>query len=347
MKFKEIMEKTIPDSIVFKKYWDGKDEKSFCMRGIIDNQEIHSPIDLIAEYYQSYPASPIYKEKVMRPFLLEWYENLVDTLNIYDKSEEVLPHYQYNDKAKKILELLQNRDGVTKLELSEQLGESQRSVQTDLRSIDSSLYRNSDTGQNNTLTIGGNSIKTKIIETRDENRIKRYKTQNSVHPIVLFSSVMEVGVLLKALAHLKYGNDQSEIAEYEGANIWLQLTDYCKDRIRLIFANQDSILLDFIGRIERNVKERKLIEFLTERDLEQSYGNVFERLTIAVKDRRRCDLTLEINNEEIEYKDVIIEFSPPQKNSILKNGYIAKSSNGLIKSPVFSDNQVSRLDLLI
>ena len=66
-----VMRKTIPQSEEFERYWNGVHKNSICLKKYLPEtmESYKDVIDGIADFYSAYPTAPIYKEKVIRPFL--------------------------------------------------------------------------------------------------------------------------------------------------------------------------------------------------------------------------------------------------------------------------------------
>ena len=145
LSLKELLKKTIPYPDRFETYWIGKNKKSFSLFKLCNWYNYTSINDfeyVLADYLNEYPASSIYKERSIRPFIVEWYQNTVDYLGVYDDTETLFPHYVVQDKTIDLLKALHPREGVTKQEISQQLGmngKNHKSVQTDLRLLSPSL----------------------------------------------------------------------------------------------------------------------------------------------------------------------------------------------------------------
>ena len=329
---KELLGSTIPDGSAFEKYWNGMRENSFCMaklcmkNGFTDTEDFE---DLFAVYLREYPASSIYKERVLRPFIIEWYKAAADKLHLTDDSETLFPHYVVTDKTVELLKALHPREGVTKAELGERIGVSGKNlktVQTDLRLLSPGPGNKNASYRGRHLSIGGHIVNIMVKETRNGSGQKRFHTPNTVHPLILLPNVTQVGNLLKALSRL-YEDEENDVVATTGADIWLQLTDYCKGRIRDVFAEEDKTLADFLDTVEEFDYNSGSVGFVTERDMDEYISNVKERLLLACKAGRLCDITLDTENGRKLYRK--------QKISILKNNRYSAASAETPDKPVF------------
>ena len=130
----------------------------------------------------------------------------------------------------------------------------------------------------------------------------------------MLPNVTQVAVLLSSLAQ----NEGSDIAIGIGADIWLQLSDYCKKRIKMNFFPNNPTLIDFIDRIEYIIKRGHIVGFVKERDMD-----VFE----LVKDGK----TIELNNQKIQ---------------ISKNHYVAISAEQPSVSIDFIEENISYIEFV-
>jgi len=112
---------------------------------------------------------------------------------------------------------------------------------------------------------------------------KYYNTPNTVHPLVLFPNVVQTGTLIESLAN-QYCETNSEIALSMGIDIWFQLTDYCKQRIRLYYYSDN--VKEFIRVIESDVTDDYILTYLTEQEQFEKYMNDSERLVSVAKRNR-------------------------------------------------------------
>ena len=205
-----------------------------------------------------------------------------------------------------LLKLLQAREGISKSKLQEELGVGYKTVQNDLRALSPSLGK-----VDQELKIGGHVIRVDIKEKRLSDNSKEYHSPNTVNPLILFPNVMMTGKLLQSLAQ----DTESDVAQYIGADIWIQLTEYYKERIRSVYAEHDEQLTDFLDMIEYRISHGHVFGFLTEREM--ILDNLAEELLRAYKGNRLCNLTLIINDTQIERRN--------QKIVILENNYRAIS----------------------
>lgn len=329
LSLKELLKKTIPDPDKFEAYWLGNNKDSFSLFKLCNRHNYTSVSDfeyVLADYLNEYPTSSIYKERFLRPFIVEWYQNTVDYLGVYDDTETLFPHYVVKDKTIDLLKALHPREGVTKQEISQQLGmngKNHKSVQTDLRLLSPSLAENDNTSyRNKTLKVGGHVVRVKVKEESRGGK-KYYHTPNTVHPLILLSNVSQIYTLLQSLANFSE-KEKSDFAIYLGVDIWLQLSDYGKGRVRALCGDDDenkkddkNALIGFLNTVENCINDNSEVGFMTEIEMESYISSIRERLMMAMKHDRICDLTLEKNGERKSYQN--------QKIRLLKNHYRAVS----------------------
>ncbi|MGN0470918.1 MAG: hypothetical protein ACI4GV_08410 [Acutalibacteraceae bacterium] len=310
-----VLKETIPDKNMFEQYWNGNSEHSVCIKKLVPRQikSYKDIVDGFADYLRSYPASPVYKERCIRQFLEKWLKSIAKHFDeFFPEENDYLPEFLYEDKTVELVKLLHDRDGITKEELHEKLGVSEKTIQTNLRLLSPSLRKNGKkTDSESSLKIGGYVVNANIREERKKDNRKYYCMPNTVHPIVLLPNLMQVGVLLKSLAQ----NKDSDVSIYTGADIWCQLSDYCKKKIWNCFALNDESLVCFINMIEYRIKHGYIPGFITERDMD--IYSISEKLIMAVKAERICTVSIEKDNSTITRKR--------QKIAILKNMYRAAS----------------------
>lgn len=310
-----VFKETIPDKSMFDQYWHGNSEHSVCIEKLVPEkiQSYKDIVDAFADYLSTYPASPVYKDKCIRCFLEKWLKNIAKYFDEdFLEENDYLPELSYKDKTVELIKLLHNRDGITKEELHEKLGVSEKTIQTDLRLLSPSLRKNEKKADSkSSLKIGGYVVNANIHEERKSDNRKYYYMPNTVHPIVLLPNLMQVSVLLKSLAQ----NKDSDVSIYTGADIWCQLSDYCKEKIRNCFASNDENLSEFIDMIEYRITHGYVPGFIAERDMD--IYSISEKLIMAVKAERICTLYIKQDNSTITRKR--------QKITILKNFYHACS----------------------
>ena len=210
--------------------------------------------------------------------------------------------------------------------MQEELGVGYKTVQNDLRALSPSLGK-----ADQELKIGGHVIRVDVKEKRLTDNQKIYHSPNTVNPLILFPNVMMTGKLLQSLAQ----DTESDVAQYIGADIWVQLTEYYKERIRSVYAERDEQLTDYLDMIEYRIRHGHVFGFLAEREM--VLDNSAEELLRAYKGNRLCNLTLMINDTQIERKN--------QKIVILENHYRAISADDADNYVDFIEENVIEIKL--
>lgn len=113
-----------------------------------------------------------------------------------------------------------------------------------------------------------------------------YRTPNTVHPLVLLENQMQIGTLLKVLANSYYA-DESAVCYSIGLDIWYQLSEYSRNRVKAVFAIDDQNLQDFIEELEDTVPDSDGNKFQTER-------NMFEEIHGSMSDQELLRYTIVI-----------------------------------------------------
>lgn len=198
-----------------------------------------------------------------------------------------------------LLKELQNRRGVTKEELRERLRLKPRQIAKDLRKLDHSLIKSPETADMSDYVpfrIGGQPVRVKISASRNpENPADKslyFKTVNSLHPIVLQENMMQAGTLIQALCR-NYYEYESSVSLYIATDIWYQLSDYAKSRIRLMY-RFDQDMQSFLEIMEGDFPAGNRARYVTERKLYQEGDFSDEEMLmyfVKVSDRR-CNITL-------------------------------------------------------
>lgn len=193
---------------------------------------------------------------------------------------------------------LQSRKGRTVHEMATALTLERRAIQKDLKKLDQG--NPAEAGKQPPFYIGGQPVNLEITAIPPEKgKAIRYRTVNTMHPLVLLENQMQVGVLLQSLAH-SYEDYESDVSVSIGLDIWCQLSDYAKERVKIYFAENDAALSEFIAKLESAKPDSKQVKFQTERSMFDSIVSVEELTILTMKGAgRRCDLTLRGVEEEL------------------------------------------------
>ena len=232
----------------------------------------------------------------------QWLSAIVDQYGQrmeFDLPKELQYENENQNTAVLLLKELQDRDGVTKKDLQEKLRLKPRQIAKDLRKLDHSLIETPeavDMSDYVPFRIGGQPVKVKISAGRKEGasggRELYFKTVNSVHPIVLQENLMQAGTLLQALCR-NYFEHENGTSLSIAADIWYQLSEYARSRIKQVFAS-DSDIKDFFDIIEGDFPAGNRELFMTERRMLREFDLSDEELLLYyVKGTgRRCNITI-------------------------------------------------------
>lgn len=232
-------------------------KKNHRLRGkSIDNLQI--AYDCIASamvvYLDGYPAVYSFKQQVKKSFL-EWLSNIQELYDIGDNtaSEALNTGKSERDTGVAMLKLLHDREGITYDEIKDGLGEiSYRAIQKDLIKLSPSLYKGNGT-PDVPFRLGGQPLIAKVEQMNpNENRakFKRFRTLNSIHPLVLQENIVQIATLLKALSRQYFNEqEQDDVCRIIGVDIWSQMSEYAREKIINYYAFDDVVLADFIFEI--------------------------------------------------------------------------------------------------
>ena len=205
----------------------------------------------------------------------EWVDRIADELGVdTDYSfEECLSKPIVEEPEIALIKALHTNDPKTKKDLGEELGESEKSVQTYLRRICPDLQQAGKRAA--PCRVCGQELHAEITKTTDTFidpsdgrtiRYNKYQMKDRMSPIFLQQNTMQVGHLLTALQ--KNCDNECDIVCRETAlDIWCQLSDEVKDRIREVYCKRDPEFALFIDEIDSECEEGRLLAFHTEEGL--------------------------------------------------------------------------------
>ena len=275
-----------------------RDKRRLCFKAIAE---------AMAEYLEPFPASFSYKQKTRAVF----YQWLMEIQKRYDivAAEEVIPDDldprkcpSEQDTAVAMVKRLQNRGGVSREDLAIELGITPRAVQKNLRKLDRNLYEGTKLDENASYVpfrIGGQPVHVRITSKEREKNRKYYRTVNTMHPIVLQENVLQVATLLQALFR-NTCETESEISRFIAIDIWFQLTDYAKRKVRTYFDFEIDHypFSEFLDELEAVVPDGGTAGgFLTEREMIRDARfdsmSTDETLRMVMKAGRLCNIEIE------------------------------------------------------
>ena len=249
-----------------------------------NKQQAYSVIvNAMIEFLDGMPANYSFKMHTHKKFS-QWCNKIKEQYQVSTVDEEEWFYKKANEQDKGILivKALQSREGVTKSDIAGICGVDERTIQKDLRRISPNLYGNPDNNEMpyKPFTIGGQPIQVNICEKQEKgDRGKTlYYTPNSLHPIVLQGNLMQIISLLKALS-MGYEDENGICAEL-AKDIWFQLSDYAKDRVKNAISWEEPEFEDFIAIIEDECPTDQTVFYQTDRDMMRN-----ECLELSKKDK--------------------------------------------------------------
>ncbi len=282
----------------------------------IDEELIEDILRGMNQYLKSYNSIPAFKQRRWME-LVKWVKNMDcdEDIDIDDMVDEFLFEPVQESTAVAVLKLIQGEDvslGKTKKELAKEIGVSDKAIQKTLHSLDSSLDQKKKDGtktQNQKpLRFAGQLLNVDIkldtfvekpfgyeepvLVDDDEEKVRnvsstRYYSPEACNPVALQMSVYQAGTMLKGL-QLTYNRDISFNSLNIAINIWSQLSEYCKTRLREKYHPEDEEFREFIKLV--NEKEQG-DPFVTEVDIFDK-ESLDSKLNLAFKGDRRCDVQL-------------------------------------------------------
>lgn len=166
-----------------------------------------------------------------------------------------------------MLKLLHAREGVTYEEIADELGIGERAIQKDLVKLSPSLY-SGDKKPYPPFRLGGQPLLAEIelIQQGKSASEKRFRTMNSVHPLVLQENIMQLGTILGALCH-QYHDYEDELSPLIAIDIWSQMSEYAREKVKTYYAFDNQDLKHFIDMLEDECPDDHVCGYHTEREL--------------------------------------------------------------------------------
>ena len=273
----------------------------------------------LEEYLDDYPARYAAKQRFREKFL-SWLKEIAKK---YDIDDPVYPEsfsQPCGDTAIAMVRMLHPREGVTKEDMAQYLGISERAVLKNLGKLDHSLGDSRQSAE--VLRIGGQPVQVKIGTIREHGeKKKRYYTPNTMHPIVLQENVLQAGTLIQSLAR-NYTEHTNDISYIVGMEIWGQLSEYGRDRIRSVFSLEDPAVAQFIEILDDDCPDNTMADhFYTEREMrEETSLSADEMLIYCLKAGRTCRLTLSTENGTIILDHALIRMSRDESSKVPYEG---------------------------
>ena len=276
----------------------------------------------LSKYADAYPSSAAFKLK-MRETFIKWMEKISD---VYRITGQAIPESLYRSEGERdmlisMIKALHKRNGVTKKELRDILGIHPRSIMKNLSRLDPDMSESNPESENHQpYTLGGQTVRVKVQSRKKDNKREwTYRTENTLHPIVLLENIMQAGTLLKGMEKLYY-DEENEVSTGIAIDIWSQLSDYGKERIKRYYFAEDPGFLKIL-------EDDHAVTFHTEREIMRNERmSLEERIVFYLKaPSRKCkwivlDLeeeglgTVEIENASLDMtEDCRIQVRSPDR----------------------------------
>ena len=228
----------------------------------------------VREYVEKYSRD----KRIMYSFCRDFASFLKSTkgIDIYPQGLDEYMQKYIDDPFEVQIAILKMLHGtsLTSSQISENLSISDVAVKKYLREMTSMA-------PNEGLRVRGEKIYIHFNKAR-----KVYSAPNTIHPLLLTASARQVWTVLEGLYYTERG-DHPEYSFEMAANIWGQLSDYCKDRIKAMRL-KDELREQWIHRLETSTKPPA---FQTE-DLvnEILAGQNIADVDYFFKSQKKCDI---------------------------------------------------------
>ncbi len=205
--------------------------------------------------------------------------------------EEELRKPLLEDRVTVLVKSLHERDGISKSELADRLGISGRTLQSDLDRLTDP--------EKAPLRFAGQEVRLKvdIRQKHGPGQEKKYFSENTLHPLAMQLNLMQVGILLQSLCSY---SETSSLCLDLALEIWVQLSDYARQRLKTVFSSGSRAFADFTDELDAELLEGHEFRFVTEQEMiDHGNVNLHDELIHALKLERPCTLKL---REECGYR---------------------------------------------
>lgn len=240
----------------------------------------------ICDYIHQYHA-PASTKQYLYNDLYSLCKNLAQSHNIadYQSHLNLLPEPVAEDLTIALVKDLHAREGVTKADLARLHNVDERTIQNKIQALDGN-------SKHKPLRIGGFAVHVPVVHSKKTQRdeVLRYHTPNTMNPLVLQLNTTQAATLLQSL---HFNHQQGNFLPLDLAvDIWCQLSDYTRKRIREVFCRNDPDFAEFLDWIHGEVESlthhfMSESEVLDSRDLSEG-----EMMLIADKGGEICDIEL-------------------------------------------------------
>ena len=267
--------------------------------GVIEERLLIGIIDGMNSYIRDYRSIPAFKQKIWNTFR-DWIVCVAERYDVSDAEElleDIMEKPVEDDTAVavvKYLHALESKDGMTKHEMADKMGVNIKTVQNSLHLLDPLLDNEDGTKKKNAQKkrnsprFGGQLMQVKIVRDKEQ----KHYCPDTMSPVAMQLSVYQVGTLLKSL-QLAYDTEVSYNSMNMAINVWSQLTEYCRDRVKTKVRPKDEEFHSFLKMIEDMESGEP---FVTEKEIFDD-ELIENKLNLAFKGSRRCS---------VKYKDKIL-----------------------------------------
>lgn len=243
-------------------------------------------IEAVAEYLYAFSTSTTIKRKLYSR-IYAWcaHMGVQYCIDGYETCLEEIPNQIATDLSVELVKELHNREGVSKLDLRDKYGVSEKTIQVYLSKLANKSCADP-------LRIGGQAIYVPVTHKEEKLRTdkRRYFTPHTMSPVILQMNIMQVASLLQSL-QMNYDSGNNIPLDI-AVDAWSQLSDYAKERIREIFCKRDQRFSDFIDIVDE-AEHSETYRFITESEMmKRGEASWHEMLDMAYKGGGVYNITL-------------------------------------------------------
>jgi len=276
--------------------------------GTRNSEVLRGALEALSYSFENLTGPASWKQKKWER-LTSWIRDWGNALRIRDMDDHIADYFYEpvaGDLTIRVLKELQNREGVTKDELSDKLGKCNKTIQNELSKLNSKK-------KGTETRICGQIVKVPIRywdeadeEDKHKRNVRHYCTPNSLHPVFLQMNVMQAGTLLASLEST-YHNDEWDISLGLALDLWCQLTEYGRERVKIAFPGCNEFWEELDDLMDG---QKRTPSFVTERQL--AAGNISNRelLRYISKNGCACNIELYEDGELKMYEGYHIQIEP-------------------------------------
>lgn len=257
----------------------------------------------MASYLRGYTAPASFKARLW-DCLDGWIRRIAAELGIEGDGvfADEMERPVTTDLGVELIKALHDEEGKTKEKLKNELGVGEKTIQTELRALDPSLRKSGP--KIRPLRIAGQEMHPKIevrSEAREDNPHaveRKFYMKNRLHPLALQLNTQQVGTLLLSLFRMNEETG-SMLSREMAIDIWCQLSDYGRRRIREIFGKNNGLFTDFLDDIAAELQDGRLLAFHTEDEMSEDAMSPDELIMAAFKGEKECMIEIRKDEETI------------------------------------------------